>query len=126
MNKLARRSDLLLIMIVFLMALAFILPRYFGAEDKLVASIYVDGELNQSIDLSSVDEAYTISVNNTVIEVDINEIRFRSSDCKDRLCVNTGKLTRDGSVAACLPNRVLITVTDGEKGNSNGLDAITY
>ncbi|MCR4615871.1 MAG: NusG domain II-containing protein [Clostridiales bacterium] len=122
MDKLAKRSDILLILILFMLALVLILPRFFSSEEPLTASIYVDGELAYQLDLSKIETAYEIPINNTVIVADKNVIRFKSSDCKDKLCVNTGKLTRANGVAACLPNRVLIVLS----GGSSEYDAITY
>ncbi len=122
MDKLAKRSDILLILILFMLALVLILPRFFSRQEPLTASVYVDGELNQQIDLSKIDSTYEFSVNNTVIVAENNSIRFKSSDCRDKLCVNTGRLTKANSVAACLPNRVLIALS----GESGEYDAITY
>ena len=35
-------------------------------------------------------------------------IRFLSSDCPDKVCVNTGFLREDLQVATCLPNRTTL------------------
>ena len=39
-----------------------------------------------------------------VIVCDGEGVFFESSDCPDLVCVNTGRLTREGEWAACLPN----------------------
>ena len=121
MEKPAKRSDILLILILFMLALVLILPRFFSREEPLTATIYVNGETVHQLDLSKIDTAYEIAVNNTVIAVDKNAIYFKSSDCRDKLCVNTGRLTKANSVAACLPNRVLISLS-----GSGEYDAVTY
>ena len=38
-------------------------------------------------------------------------IRFLSSDCPDKVCVNTGFLRNDLDVASCLPNRTSLFVS---------------
>lgn len=35
-------------------------------------------------------------------------IRFLSSDCPDKVCVNTGFLREDLQVVTCLPNRTTL------------------
>ena len=48
----------------------------------------------------------------------------KSSECRDKICVNTGKLTRAGQMAICLPARVTLELQSVE-GTENTPDAIT-
>ena len=41
-------------------------------------------------------------------QVQDHAIRFLSSDCPDKVCVNTGFLREDLQVATCLPNRTTL------------------
>lgn len=45
-----------------------------------------------------------------VIVCDGEGVYFEVSDCPDLVCVNTGRLTRDGEWAACLPNEIFLKV----------------
>ena len=45
-----------------------------------------------------------------VIVCDGEGVFFEDSDCPDLVCVNTGRLTREGEWAACLPNEVFLKV----------------
>jgi hypothetical protein len=45
-----------------------------------------------------------------VIVCDGEGVYFDSSNCPDLVCVNTGRLTREGEWAACLPNEVFLKV----------------
>ena len=38
-------------------------------------------------------------------------ISFESSDCPEQICVRSGRLSRPGDTAACLPNQLLIRLT---------------
>ncbi len=37
-----------------------------------------------------------------------------SSDCPDKLCVKTGRISRKGQTAVCLPNKIVLKVTSDE------------
>lgn len=46
-------------------------------------------------------------------------VRFSTSDCPDKICVQTGPISKTGQVAACVPARVLIRITGGAKSGEN-------
>ena len=122
--KLFKRTDLTIIIAVLLAAALISLPRFIGS-DRLTAEIYVDGELERTIELSEVETEYTVSLS-TEPEVEItvgrNEIFFSKADCKDKLCINSGRLTAGGQTAACLPAKVVVSVRSDRDKN----DVMTY
>jgi hypothetical protein len=76
------------------------------------------------IRLNEVASPYTIRLDGdfeNVITVEKGRIRYEVSDCPDKVCVHTGWLSRDGDVAACLPNQSYIKVTGGQ---DNGVDIV--
>lgn len=122
--KLFKRTDLIIIIAVLLAAAMIALPRFFGS-DKLTAEIYSDGRLEKTIALSEVESEYTVKLDTepmVEITVDKGEIYFSHAECRDKLCVKSGKLTSGGETAACLPARVVISV----KSNKNKTDIMTY
>ncbi len=122
--KLFKRTDLIIILAVLFAAAMISIPRFLGS-DRLTAEIYVDGKLEETIDLSAVEEEYKISPSvEPKLEITVNkdEIYFSHAECKDKLCVKSGKLTSGGETAACLPARVVISV----KSNKNKTDIMTY
>lgn len=69
------------------------------------------------IDISQVDEPYDLTVDkehNVVLYVENDGISFKSSDCKDQLCVKMGKISKDGETVVCLPNGCTVFI-DSEK-----------
>jgi hypothetical protein len=49
------------------------------------------------------------------IKIEDGAIAFLESDCPDQVCVHSGFLHRPGQWAACLPNRVSVTILgDGD------------
>ena len=60
-----------------------------------------------------------------VIRVEDGAVWFESSGCPDQICVHSGRLTRTGDAAACLPAGVLLRVTEsGEAEGSVPADAV--
>ena len=43
------------------------------------------------------------------------------ANCKDQLCVKQGKIEKQGQSIVCLPNRVIVTVIQGER---DSLDSV--
>lgn len=122
--KLFKRTDIIIIAVVLLVAALLSVKAHLGGS-TLTANIYVDGVLEESINLNEVENTYTLSpTSKTKIKITVGkgEIFFSDSDCKDKLCVKSGKLTSDGQTAACLPERVVISVTS----NKNKTDIMTY
>lgn len=121
MRKLFRRSDILIIAGVLLLSFLLFLPNLFK-NDELIAQVYVDGVLAEEIDLNDVKDEYSFSPKKDItVSVKKGAIRFTSSPCKDKLCVNCGWLGSKGQTAACLPQRVVVTIKGTDK-----TDMITY
>lgn len=108
------------ILIVVLLATGFFAHRSLSRGENLIAEITVDNEIYQKIDLNTVENAYFLEINSLLIEIDHGKLRFCSSDCHDKTCVNSGWLSHAGDFAACLPNRVAIKIL-----SSSAPDAIT-
>lgn len=120
--KLFKKGDLVVIIAVILAALIF---AYFSAsgKEKPVAVISVDGITVETVELYSLAEKREINLGgeyNIKIVAENGEIRFEHSDCKDKLCINTGTLKKGGDVAVCLPAKTVITVTGTD------VDAVVY
>ena len=122
MNRLFKKGDILLTALILIVCIALIfIPKLLSSD--LVATVYLDGETVETIKLSDVEKNFTFSpCDNVEIEVQKDRIRFLSSDCPDKLCVKSGWLSSSGATSACLPEKVVITVS-GEKSD---FDIMTY
>ncbi len=121
-NNLLKKGDIVIIAVVLVLSLLLLVPSFTGS-DNVTAVIYVDGEEYERVELG-VGTQRTIATDNktdAVIKVMDDAIYFESAGCPDELCVKSGKLTRAGETAACLPGGVVITLV----GDSSGPDAIT-
>lgn len=130
-TKFFRWADLILILVIAAIALAIFLPKHFQKADGNVTAIITrNGTVIQRIDLSKVKKPYTISLEShprTWVTVTPGSIYYSKAECKDKICVRTGKLTKPGDTAACLPSKTLIRlVSNGKTTSSNGPDIISY
>lgn len=121
MKKLFMKRDIAVIIAVLILSALLFIPNLSG-HDKLIADIYLDGEIVETVELDSVADTYTISPTDTSqITVKNGAICFSYAECHDELCVKSGWLTSKGQTAACLPEKIVITI----KGNSD-IDMMTY
>jgi len=100
--------------------IAAVIYIFTGLEKGAVCEIKIDGKILHAIILSGHERDFELPENpNIKFKIKDNAIAFISSDCPDKICVNTGWLRYSGQTAVCMPNRVSIHVT----GN-NGADII--
>lgn len=58
---------------------------------------------------------------NIVVEIDNGRARIKESDCKDKICISFGFISKCGESAICVPNRVSIHIECDE----NEYDAVS-
>lgn len=120
-RKLFKKTDILIVAACLLLAGVLCLPRLLGGREHLTAVITADNEVYTEIDLDEAGEQ-TITVNHTTITVRDGTVFFSESDCPDGVCMKTGALDCAGDSAACVPNRVAITI----RGEKPDVDAVAY
>lgn len=119
-RKLVFRRDLILFAAIgVLIILSVLIPKIKSTGEKY-ALVTVDGEAVYREKLS-VDDEITLD-NGIRIKIENGEAYFLESNCKDKTCIKSGKLKNTGDVAACLPNKTVLTV----KGEKSAFDAVTY
>lgn len=103
-----RPGDIIITAAVLAAALLLMLiPRGKACTAEIICS----GKTVYTVELSSVKEPYKLDLENGVtVLVEHCAISFLSSDCKNGLCVHTGRLTRAGDTAVCIPNETIIKV----------------
>ena len=122
-RKIIGRCDILLIIVLLFICFLLCVPVY-SKKDSVKAQVYSGSQLVREVDLSENDDNYTFFAGNCEIAVEGKEIFFKSSPCRDKICINAGRLSKSGQFSSCVPERVTI-VLKGEK-NKLGVDAVTY
>lgn len=115
--------------IVFLLVLSFV--AIFINNQKTStdawAVITVDGKEVEKYDLSKdysnkiVDLSSYEGAKNVKLLLDNHTISFYESDCSDKICVNTGKLSKLGDIAVCLPNKVICAVVSQKQATGKNM-----
>ncbi|MBP9989293.1 MAG: NusG domain II-containing protein [Ruminococcus sp.] len=123
--KLLKRNDIILAAVIFAICIVLFLIPKISDKSKNIATVTVGGKTAYTIDLSDVENKKDIKIKSNpdiIISYDKSGIWFSKADCKDKLCVKSGKLTSNGQTAACLPARVVISIS----GKKTDTDMLTY
>ncbi len=108
-----------------IVSLLIILKVKTAKTDASAAEIVQDGNVIQTVDLSSVSEPYDITLRTedggyNTIHVEQGSIRVSEADCPDRLCVKQGEITNGIYPIVCLPHRLTVRIVE-----NSGIDAVT-
>lgn len=122
--KFAKRSDIVIILALIVLSVVGIIAfNKLFADVPAMAEIYYKSELIMTVELKEQQEEKTFSLeqdNDVVIKLHSDgAISFLESDCPDKICINSGKLSMVGQRAACLPNGIIIKIVpkDGHSGD---------
>ena len=112
----ARKKDILIILGILLTAAAI-----WGGYSLLhrapaqQAVIQYDGKIAKTVSLSE-NQEFSLTEDPTVhFRVKDGAIAFVNSSCPDKICEQTGFLSKSGQTAACLPKKVLLKVVGSNK-----------
>lgn len=115
--------------IIFAALLALLIPAALligKVGGGTVARVYRRGELIMEIDLASVEEPYSVTLDDgeghiNVLEIERGRIRVSEANCPDKVCVNTGWLESGLRPIVCIPSGLVIRL---ERAGSEGFDAV--
>lgn len=123
-RKWLSKPDFIIILIVAVVAVVALLWQNTASADGAVAEVTIDGETVLELPLSDVTEPQEITLKNGIrLKAEQHTICFLQSDCPDGLCVKVGALKKPGDVAACLPNKTVVSIRGGDNG---AVDILTY
>lgn len=122
-----RKNDFWLILVLLVLAAgSWFLFRSDSTDKDKVLVVRKDQQVLQRIELKKVTSETKLIVpvehGELVIAYDKDGGRVISSPCPDQVCVHQGKITRSGQTIACVPEKVLVTLTTAAKENDH--DAI--
>lgn len=123
--KQKRNTYLFLLVLLAIIGVGFLIQIYFFGKTGATAIIEQDGETISELDLSKDTELVLDDGNggSNTITVKNGKIAVTDANCPDLVCVHTGSISQTGEVIACLPHKLIITIS--EKKNSD-LDAIVW
>lgn len=136
-EKLFTKADAVLLVVLLVLGLGSPLLLQKKPSENAKVMIYCEGELMESWDLDQ-DTAFGFiaakneNEKNTILNltflssihepsefdnyivVENGTVEVTYANCHGKDCVRTGKISREGQVIACLPHKLLITISSGE------------
>lgn len=113
----AEKRDILVIFVILALAGAtWLAYTNYTSNEKTYAEIYYDSKLIKKVSLDGgKEEEFRIKEAPAVLFkiTKDGKIAFIESDCPDKVCINTGKIDKNGQFAACLPNKVVVRIVKG-------------
>lgn len=128
MRKKINRYDIALILVIIA---ASVLVLVYGSmntvkKGKKIAYVYSDNRLVGEYTLTEgYKKEFKVeggSGHNTV-HIEDGEIWIQEATCPDKICLHQGKISNDGELIVCLPNKLMITIEDNEE-KEDDLDVI--
>ena len=124
-RKWLSKPDFIIILIVAVVAVVALLWQNTASADGAVAEVTIDGETVLELPLSDVTEPQEITLKNGIrLKAEQHTICFLQFYIIEKcLCVKVGALEKLGDVAACLPNKTVVSIRGGDNG---AVDILTY
>lgn len=122
-----KKGDVILIafLVPVIIISIFVINIFKGDNATKIAVIRQNDREIKRIDLNTVQKPERITVGGKyeeIILVEHGRIRFEEANCPDRICIKTGWLSKNGDIAVCLPNHVVIKI----EGKSDKVDGVAY
>ena len=112
MKKLLTKKDLIIIItILILCGVLFAIKGTSSAGNSFVVTVNGKSVFEESLNGEYLEKNF----NGVTICRENGAVFIKSSSCKDKICVRTGKIQKKGESAVCVPNGVVVTI----KGTSN-------
>jgi hypothetical protein len=114
--------------VIFLLLGVFAVVGIFLVREIFPSGYYVEVSVdNKPVYSLSLQENRIVKVHgplgDTVVEIKNNKVRIKDSPCPEKICVRNGWTDRGAIV--CLPNRVVVSVSNKREQDYSDIDAIT-
>lgn len=91
----------------------WVMLRFNGNEEGSYARITIDGELYGVYSLAKDQEIHIGDTN--ICRIESGQVKMIQADCPDQLCIRQQAAGKEGETIVCLPNKVVIEVTEREE-----------
>lgn len=117
MKRVFGKTDVIFLAALLVLGMALTAGIYRFSEFGSKILITVDGQLYGTYDLGE-NQKISIELDGetaNVVVIKDGAAYMEDADCPDKLCVHQGKISRDGQTIVCLPHKLVVEVTGGEK-----------
>ena len=81
---------------------------YIYSDNKLYGEYVLTDTVKEEIKIES-DTGYNI------LHIEDGQIWIHDASCPDKICISQGKISYDGEIIVCLPNKMLIKIVDNNE-----------
>lgn len=114
MFKIIKKADIILFVILVVLSVVLSVAVAFGSVDGSQVVVTVAGEPYGTYRLNQ-DQEVTVKQRNHVNKFIIKggKVQMMESDCKNKICIHDGAISKTHQTLVCLPNRVVIEIKGG-------------
>lgn len=112
MGRKQRTTLFLALVLLTVLSAAFLVWQHLLSREGVKAVVQVGGQGKQELDLSK-DQEFWVGdpeIGRNLIRVEDGTVMVVQADCPDKICVQTGPISQEGEVIACLPHGVIIYI----------------
>lgn len=108
-----KKRELILVLFILVVAAAgFFINHTLHQKPAAQLQITVDGNVTQTFDLTKDTDTMIDGVNGGTnhLIIENGTAYFSEASCPDKVCVHQGRVSQNGELIVCLPNRVIAKV----------------
>lgn len=105
--KKLKKGDIAVIAVSLILLVLSICLTFLIRKDGKTVRVYEDNKLKYEGSLL-LDK--TVKLSHNTVKIKDGKAYMKSSSCKNKICINTGKISNSGESVVCLPNKVIIEI----------------
>lgn len=129
MRKKINKYDIALIIAIIAVNVLILIYGSFNTVEKgqKIAYVYSDNKLVGEYTLTdNYDTEFTVKLGSSdynTVHIEDGKIWIHDATCPDKICLSQGKISNDGELIVCLPNKLLVQIKDNQESEDD-LDII--
>ncbi len=129
-EKKLKKNDIILVLVLgIVLGSLYFFTNGFSFANKNSYEIHIrDTSGNISVKTFNDEGTFVVPTDNdnfNEYEIKDGYVNMIHSNCKDKLCVNMKKISKNGEMIVCLPHKVYISVHSlNEEDDGDGIDAV--
>lgn len=108
-----KRDFILIALLLIMSAVFFVYNRKIDEKEGKVIQIYSNNKLYKEI---SIDEETEFKIKDgsgyNIVKVHDGGVEVTEANCPDKVCVNTGHISKPSQTIVCVPNKLSIKIID--------------
>jgi len=118
-NKI-NKYDIALIVVIVVINVLILIYGAFNTTDKgkKIAYVYSDNRLVGEYTLTEdYEKEFKVEVDSgyNTLHIQGGSVWIQDATCPDKICIHQGKISKDGEIIVCLPNRLMVQIEDNSE-----------